>query len=64
MNPSWFIIFHYTDKKANEDEVLRVVADLKNKSRRIACKNRDQSIKRVLDHFLIQKCYSLMNRAI
>jgi hypothetical protein len=45
MNPHWFISFHYTDNKTNEDEVLRDVADLKNKIRRIAYKNRDQSIK-------------------
>jgi hypothetical protein len=30
MNPCWFISFHYTDNKTNEDEILRDVADLKN----------------------------------
>jgi hypothetical protein len=45
MSPHWFISFHYTDNKTNEDEVLRDVADLKNKIRRIAYKNRDRSIK-------------------
>jgi hypothetical protein len=45
MNPHWFITFHYTDNKTNEDEILRDAADLKNKIRRIAYKNRDQSIK-------------------
>jgi hypothetical protein len=45
MNPHWFISFHYTDNKDNEDEVLKDVADLKNKIRRIAYKNRDRSIK-------------------
>ena len=45
MNPHWFISFHYTDNKTNEDEVLRDVGDLKNKIRRIAYKNRDRSIK-------------------
>lgn len=45
MNPHWFISFHYTDYKTNEDEILRDVADLKNKIRRIAYKNQDQSIK-------------------
>lgn len=45
MNPHRFISFHYTDNKTNEDEVLRDVADLKNKIRRIAYKNRDRSIK-------------------
>jgi len=45
MNPHWFISFHYTENKTNEDEVLKDVADLKNKIRRIAYKNRDRSIK-------------------
>jgi len=45
MNPYWFISFHYTDNKTNEDEILRDVADLKNKIRRIAYKNRDRTIK-------------------
>lgn len=45
MNPHWFISFHYTDNKITEDEVLRDVADLKNKIRRIAYKHRDRSIK-------------------
>jgi hypothetical protein len=45
MNPYWFISFHYTDNKTNEDEVLRDVDDLKNKIRRITYKNRDRSIK-------------------
>jgi hypothetical protein len=45
MNPYWFISFHYTDNKTNEDEILRDVADLKNKIRRITYKNRDRSIK-------------------
>jgi len=45
MNPHWFISFHYTDHKTNEDEVLSDVADLKNKIRRISYKNRDRSIK-------------------
>ena len=45
MNPYWFISFHYTDNKTNEDEILRDIADLKNKIRRIAYKNRDRTIK-------------------
>jgi len=45
MNPHWFISCHYTDNKTNEDEVLKDVADLKNKIRRIAYKNRDRYIK-------------------
>ena len=45
MNPYWFISFHYTDNKTNEDEILKDVADLKNKIRRIAYKNRDRSIR-------------------
>ncbi len=45
MNPYWFISFHYTDNKTNEDEIVRDVADLKNKIRRITYKNRDRSIK-------------------
>jgi len=45
MNPYWFISFHYTDDKTNEAEVLKDVADLKNKIGRIAYKNRDRSIK-------------------
>jgi hypothetical protein len=44
LNPYWFISFHYTDNKTNEDEILRDVADLKNKIRRIAYKNRDRTI--------------------
>jgi hypothetical protein len=47
MNPHWFISFHYTDNKTNEDEILKDVADLKNKIRRIAYKNRERSIKGV-----------------
>lgn len=45
LNPYWFISFHYTDNKTNEDEILRDVADLKNKIRRIAYKNRDRTIR-------------------
>jgi hypothetical protein len=45
MNPYWFISFHYTDNKTNEDEILRDVGDLKNKICRIAYKHRDRSIK-------------------
>lgn len=45
MNPYWFISFHYTDNKTNEDEILKDVADIKNKIRRIAYKNRDRTIK-------------------
>ena len=45
MNPYWFISFHYTDNKTNEDEILKDVADLKNKIRRITNKNRDRTIK-------------------
>ena len=45
MNPCWFISFHYTDNKTNEDEILRDVADLKNKIRRITYTNRDRTIK-------------------
>jgi len=63
MNPHWFISFHYTDNKTNEDEALKDVADLKIKSAespiRIVI---DRS--RKLDHSLIQKCCSLMNRVI
>ena len=45
LNPYWFISFHYTDNKTNEDEILRDIADLKNKIRRIIYKNRDRTIK-------------------
>jgi len=45
MNPYWFISFHYTDSKTNEDEILKDVADLKNKIRRVAYKNRDRTIR-------------------
>jgi len=45
INPYWFISFHYTYNKTNEDEILRDVADLKNKIRRIAYKNRDRTIR-------------------
>lgn len=45
MDPYWFISFHYTNNKTNENEVLKDVADLKNKIRRIAYKYRDRSIK-------------------
>ena len=45
MKPYWFISFHYTDNKTKEDEILRDVADLKNKIRRIAYKNRDRTVK-------------------
>lgn len=45
MNPYLFISFHYTDNKTNEDEILRDIADLKNKIRRVAYKNRDRPIK-------------------
>jgi len=45
MNPYWFISFHYTDNKTNEDEILRDVGDLKNKICRIAYKHRGRSIK-------------------
>jgi len=45
LNPYWFIGFHYTDDKTNEDEILKDVADLKNKIRRFAYRNRDRTIK-------------------
>jgi len=45
MNPYWFISFHYTDNKINEDEILKDIADLKNKIRRVAYKNRDRTIR-------------------
>jgi len=45
MNHYWFISFHYTDNKTIEDEILRDVADLKNKIRRVAYKNQDRTIK-------------------
>jgi len=45
LDPYWFISFHYTDDKTNEDDVLKDVADLKNKIRRVAYKNRDLTIK-------------------
>jgi len=45
MNPYWFISFHSTDNKINENEILKDVADLKNKIRRIAYKNRDRTIR-------------------
>ena len=45
INPYWFISFHYIDHKTNEDEILRDVADLKNKIRRVTFKNRDRPIK-------------------
>jgi len=63
MNPYWVISFHYTDSKTNEDEVLKDVADLKNKIRRIAYKNRDRTIKGA-GLFPFQECYSSTNRVI
>jgi len=45
INPYWFISFHYTGNKTNENEILRNVGDLKNKIHRIAYKKRDRSVK-------------------
>ena len=43
--PYWFISFHYTDNKTDEEEIIKDVGDLKNKIRRTAYSNRDRAIK-------------------
>ena len=63
ITPYWLISFLYTDNKTKEDETLRDVADLKYKTRRIANKNRDRSIKELV-HFPIQEYCSSTNRVI
>ena len=45
MLPWWFISFHYNDGKMNADQVIKDVADLKNKLKREIYKRRDRSIK-------------------
>lgn len=44
-HPYWFISFHYTNNKTNEEEIIKDVGDLKNKIRRAAYSNRDRTIK-------------------
>ena len=59
----WFVSFHYTDNKINENEDLKNVADMVNKNRRIAYKNRDLSIKNTSSStypkilFFIERCH-------
>ena len=45
LSPWWLISFHYRDHHAKEDELLKDVADLKRKLRRIIYKSRDKTIK-------------------
>ena len=45
ISPWWLISFHYRDHHSKEDELLKDVADLKRKLRRIIYKSRDKSIK-------------------
>ena len=45
INPYWFISFHYTDNKTQEQEVLQDTQDLKRKLHRIIYQARDKTIK-------------------
>ena len=45
--PWWLISFHYRDRHAREDELIKDVADLKRKLHRITYKSRDKTIKGV-----------------
>ena len=45
ISPWWLVSFHYRDHHSKEDELLKDVADLKRKLRRIIYKSRDKSIK-------------------
>ena len=45
MDPWWFISFHYNDGKTNEDQVIKDMADLKNKLKREIYRRRDRRIK-------------------
>ena len=45
MLPWWFISFHYNDGKTSEDQVIKDMADLKNKLKRAIYKRRDCRIK-------------------
>ncbi len=45
MDPWWFISFHYNDGKTNEEQVIKDIADLKNKLKREIYRRRDKRIK-------------------
>ena len=45
MDPCWFISFHYNDGKTNEEQVIKDIADLKNKLKREIHRRRDKRIK-------------------
>jgi hypothetical protein len=45
INPWWLISFHYRDHHTKEDQLLKDVADLKRKLRRIVYKGRDKGIR-------------------
>jgi hypothetical protein len=45
INSYWFISFHYTDNKTQEQEVLQDTQDLKRKLHRIIYQARDKTIK-------------------
>jgi hypothetical protein len=45
INPYWFISFHYTDNKTQEQEVLQDTQDLKRKLHRLIYQARDKTIK-------------------
>ena len=45
MDPWWFISFHYNDGKTNENQVIKDMADLKNKLKREIYRRRDRVIK-------------------
>ena len=44
MDPWWFISFHYNDGKTNENQVIKDMADLKNKLKREIYRRRDRRI--------------------
>jgi hypothetical protein len=45
INPYWFVAFHYTEGKIQEQEVLQDTQDLKRKLHRIIYNSRDKTIK-------------------
>ena len=45
ISPWWLISFHYRDHHTKEDQLLKDVADLKRKLRRIVYKGRDKGIR-------------------
>ena len=44
LNPWWFISFHYNDGKTNENQVIKDIADLKNKLYREIYRSRDRCV--------------------